>query len=128
MKSLNIVLAIPLGIRFGGIGCAFSTGFSMFVGNGLIMNWFYNKYVGIDILEFWREIGKITVVVAICCIAGYAGNLLFMTNSKFIYGLKIILYTIFYCIILYRYSFNIAEKRIIAKVKQRIISEINDNE
>ena len=125
---LNIVLAIPLGIRFGGIGCAFSTGFSMFVGNGLIMNWFYNKYVGIDILEFWREIGKITVVVAICCIAGYAGNLLFMTNSKFIYGLKIILYTIFYCIILYRYSFNIAEKRIIAKVKQRIISEINDNE
>lgn len=63
---LNLFLAIPLAIRFGGIGCAFATGLSMFLGNGVVMNWFYKKYIGLDIPGFWRQIGRITVPVLIC--------------------------------------------------------------
>ncbi|UEA73388.1 polysaccharide biosynthesis C-terminal domain-containing protein [Acidaminococcus fermentans DSM 20731] len=63
---LNLFLAIPLAIRFGGIGCAFATGLSMFLGNGVVMNWFYKKHIGLDIPGFWRQIGRITVPVLIC--------------------------------------------------------------
>lgn len=55
---LNLILAIPLGMKYGGIGCAFSTGFSMFIGNGLVMNWYYSSVTGLQIKEFWKQIIK----------------------------------------------------------------------
>lgn len=60
---LNLLLAIPLGIKYGGIGCAVATGLSMLVGNGFIMNWYYAKGIHLAIREFWKQIGKISVVV-----------------------------------------------------------------
>ena len=41
MGLFNLFLAIPLAKLYAGIGCAFATGLSMFLGNGLIMNWYY---------------------------------------------------------------------------------------
>jgi uncharacterized membrane protein len=33
---INVALAIPLGLKYGGIGCAIATGLSMIIGNGFI--------------------------------------------------------------------------------------------
>lgn len=49
---LNLILAIPLGIKYGGIGCAVATGISMIVGNGFIMNWYYAKEIHLAIASF----------------------------------------------------------------------------
>lgn len=56
---LNLALAIPLGSYFGGIGCAIATGISMLIGNGFIMNWFYARFIHLDIQDFWKQIGKL---------------------------------------------------------------------
>lgn len=60
MAALNIVISIPLCIRWGAIGSAAGTFFSLFIGNGLIMNVYYAKYLNIDIRSFWFEILKLT--------------------------------------------------------------------
>ena len=49
LAILNLILAIPLGMKYGGIGCAFATGFSMFIGNGLVMNWYYSSVTGLQL-------------------------------------------------------------------------------
>lgn len=107
---LNICLAIPLAIKFGGIGCAIATGTSMFLGNGLCMNWYYAKHVGIDIKSFWLQIWDITRVVIFCTIIGYGGNMLFESQSKWIFIMKIIIYMSFYIFCIYRGAMNTKER------------------
>lgn len=60
---LNVVLSIPMAIRFGGFGAACATGFATCCGQIVTMNWFYYKKIGLDIPGYWREIGKITVCI-----------------------------------------------------------------
>lgn len=108
---LNICLAIPLGIKFGGIGCAVATGISMFLGNGIGMNWYYAKYVGLDIKEFWKQIGKISIVVVFCALIGYAGNYLSVSQNKLLLFIKIVVYSMIYIIIIYWKAMDENEKR-----------------
>lgn len=53
---LNVLISIPLCIWFSEIGVAIGTAIPVFIGNGLLMNWYYNKYIGLDIPRFWRRI------------------------------------------------------------------------
>ena len=120
---LNLFLAIPLAIRFGGIGCAFATGLSMFLGNGVVMNWFYKKYIGLDIPGFWRQIGRITIPVLFCLGIGAAVNGWIPGNGKVLFVGKVLAYTGFYGIVVYRLAMNEEEKDkirgIVGKVKMR---------
>ncbi|MCH5324918.1 MAG: oligosaccharide flippase family protein [Eubacterium sp.] len=59
VSVVNILLSIPLCMAFGEIGVAIGTAIPVFVGNGLLMNWYYNKYIGLDIPRFWRRIGAL---------------------------------------------------------------------
>jgi len=52
----NICLSIPLCQKYGAIGSAIGTAISLILGNGLIMNWYYDKKIGLDICYFWKEI------------------------------------------------------------------------
>lgn len=54
----NVVLSIPLSIQYGGVGAAIGTAISMFLGNGVLMNWYYHAKVGLNISYFWKEILK----------------------------------------------------------------------
>lgn len=54
----NVCLSIPLAKIYGGIGAAMGTAISLLIGNGLIMNWYYHKKVGLDMKYFWSQILK----------------------------------------------------------------------
>lgn len=107
---LNLFLAIPLAIRFGGIGCAFGTGLSMFLGNGVVMNWFYKKYIGLDIVGFWRQIGRITISVLLCLGIGFVANNWISGTGKMLFVGKVLGYTVLYGIVIYKFAMNEEEK------------------
>ncbi len=52
----NVALSIPLAQRFGGVGAALGTAAALLLGNGLIMNWYYSRRVGLDMAYFWKGI------------------------------------------------------------------------
>ncbi len=54
----NICASIPLCVKFGEIGCAIGTYLSLVIGNIIIMNIYYHRRVGVDIIYFWKEISK----------------------------------------------------------------------
>lgn len=120
---LNLFLAIPLAIRFGGIGCAFATGFSMFLGNGVVMNWFYKKYIGLDIPGFWRQIGWITIPVLLCLGLGAAFNEWISGTGKMLFVGKVLGYMVLYGVVIYKLAMNKEEKEkiqgIVVKVRKR---------
>lgn len=120
---LNLCLAIPLGIYYGGIGCAIATAIAMVLGNGLAMNWFYAKQIHLDIRRFWKEMLHISITVGICLVIGYMGNLIFTSGSLIIFLSKIIVYTIFYMAGVYYFSMSNDEKSKVMNSFKRIYNK-----
>ena len=96
MGIFNLCLAIPLGLKYGGIGCAFATGLSMFIGNGLIMNWYYLKIMGLNIALFWKNIVKISIGVVIFTIIAYGVNTITFNQNNLVFVIKLVVYALIY--------------------------------
>ena len=116
MGIFNLCLAIPLGLKYGGIGCAFATGLSMFIGNGLIMNWYYLKIMELDIILFWQNILRISIGVVIITVITYSLNLIIFNESVIIFIAKLLAYGFIYVIIMYKFFMNTEEKNKIRKI------------
>lgn len=119
MGVLNLMLAIPLGMKFGGIGCAFSTGLCMFIGNGLVMNWYYAKTVGLAISEFWKQIGKITLAGLVCLAFGQWLNSQLADGSMMRFIGSIGIYVGVYLLVMWYGALNGNEKALIQKALRR---------
>lgn len=117
---LNLVLAIPLGIKYGGIGCAVATGFSMLMGNGVVMNYFYKKYIGLDILRFWEQIGRISLSVGLCLVMGYGVDYVIPGSGKLLFLLKILGYTVLYGVMVYFTAMSSEEKEKVRGIGRRL--------
>ena len=71
MALFNVAVSIPLGRRWGGVGCAFGTGLSLLLSNGLIMNWYYARRMHLGIARFWRELLSVLPAVFLACLLGW---------------------------------------------------------
>ena len=120
ISVINIVISIPLAKMYGGIGAALGTGMSLLIGNGLIINIYYYKKVGIDVMKFWKEIMKISIpfsiplvlIIVIMNITKLTGIIGIVTYAG--------IYTIIYCTVAYILSMNKYEKDIINKVLTKL--------
>lgn len=118
---LNLLLAIPLGIKYGGIGCAMATGISMIVGNGFILNWYYAKEIHLAIASFWSQIGRISLVTGVCLVIGYAANVYLWTQGGVgPFVLKAAMYSILYMVMIYAFAMNQMEREKIQAVLRKL--------
>ena len=59
LAIVNIATTILLVACMGIVGAALSTGVALFVGNGLIVNWYLARRIHIDVRGFWCEVGQL---------------------------------------------------------------------
>lgn len=118
-SMLYIVIALcSLGLSiyfaqiYGGYGCAFVTGMALLIGQGLIMNIYYQKKQRINIKGFWWEILKMSIVPAVFIVVGlYALNHFEPSNMTVLDFTKyLILYTVLYIPLFLIFSINKEEK------------------
>lgn len=109
----NVIVSIPLAIKYGVIGVTIGTLISVLLGNGLIMNIFYHKVLKINMIIFWKEIFKTWKGFLIpLLLGGYIMK--FVTfKSIGIFLLNIISYTVVYCVSIIFFSCNKGEKKLI---------------
>lgn len=124
MGLFNLFLAIPLAKLYAGIGCAFATGLSMFLGNGLIMNWYYLKVTKLDIFRFWKEIGKISICVVCLTLLGYVLYNYYNVNNVVEFIIGIVTYTVIYSFVVYKLCMNLREREKVQKIFQKIVNVI----
>lgn len=118
---LNLGLAIPLGIKYGGVGCAVATGISMIVGNGFIMNWYYAKEIHLAISTFWRQIGKISIVTLVCLMIGYIANeFIWPHGGMAVFIIKASGYTLLYLVMIYAFAMSHPEKEKIQAILKKV--------
>ena len=110
----SLILSIILAKPFGAYGCAFATAFALLLGQVIIMNVYYQRGQHLDIVRFWKEIGKMSIVPIIFIIVG-----LFITNSSLFTSVSIVkfvgtglLFTIAYCTAFWLFSMCKEEKNL----------------
>ena len=129
MAVINVLMSIPLARVFGIVGAALGTCISLVVMNIIVMNFYYEKRIGLDILSFWKNILQLFASASPALILGFI--LQFITKQMSFYGYitLIIFYSIVYSGLMYKFGMNHNERmyiqNIIAKIK-RILSFPNN--
>ncbi|GAB2537981.1 oligosaccharide flippase family protein [Gracilibacillus alcaliphilus] len=121
---LNIVLSIPLAIKFGEIGVAFATTISLALGNILAMNLFYHYKVGIDMLLFWKNTLKIIPSIIILMFVWEIWQWLVPFDSIYIYLIEISIFSIMYFVTSWRFIMNSYEKQMVKSVIGKLLKPI----
>lgn len=120
---LNIGSTIIM-MRYMGIkGAALSTGISMLLTSGFILNGYYIK-LGLDIKGFWENIVIILVKLSPLIIMTYFINKLWLENvfgSMWWLAARIVLYSICYLLLVFFVAMNKNEKEIARKFIRRLI-------
>lgn len=124
---LNIFTTIYMAQFWGSLGAAASTGITMLITSGLILNLYYYKIIRLDIILFWKNIimilGKIIPIV----ILSYAINKIIMTPVNiYILIFKILLYCMTYTAVLYFVAMNEYEKEMMNSIVTRLLSGIKN--
>lgn len=119
MALLNIVISIFLAQIWQEIGAAFGTTISIVVANVFVMNWYYHKKLGIDMIYFWKEIVKFIPAFVIPTVVGFLLNIKPCENFLgFI--VRVIIYTGAYCLSFYFLGMNDFERGQINKVLRKL--------
>lgn len=56
LSLINLIASFAVMPRWGVVGVALTSGVCMFIGNGLVMNWYYATKVGLDVKLFWSQV------------------------------------------------------------------------
>lgn len=119
MAFINIIVSIPLGIRFGSVGTAFGTGLSLVVANGIIMNIYYSRVIGIDILSFWKSISGIMKGLVIPVLFGVIIMNYIVIDSVMKFCLWISAYIVIYAVSVIFLGANKEEKNMLLKIMKK---------
>jgi O-antigen/teichoic acid export membrane protein len=68
---INIGLTIWLAQSIGIVGAAVASGIAMLASSGFILNWYYQKRVGLDMVGWWTSVVRETVPLLILCVVAW---------------------------------------------------------
>lgn len=108
----------------GIIGAALMTGIALIIGQGFVMNWYYWKKTGLDMMRFWKSVGKIYVLPTImCCITLVVSHFINFYNI-FALLVGIIFYTVLYVVLNWLFIMNDYEKNIFIQPLTKIFTKL----
>lgn len=115
IACFNILISLLLVGNYGGLGVAIGTGLSYLIGNGIIMNFYYNYKIKLNILLFWKNIIQIFIPVMYSLTIGFIVINVWKDNDMFSIILKIIIFSIIYIITMWFLAFNTYEKKMLGQ-------------
>jgi O-antigen/teichoic acid export membrane protein len=118
---LNIGISIPLTMRYQGIGAAIGTAVALIIGNGIIMNIYYHRNVGLNILKFWKEILKIFPALIVPIVFGILYSYFVDIYHIGYFILGIIVFSLIYLFSMWFIGMNSYEKELIRKPIRKIL-------
>ena len=117
----NVVLSVPLCKYYGALGATVGTALSLVLGNGIIMNIYYHKRIGIDIIDFWKKILSFFPSFIIPTVYGIVANRFFVINNIFDFFIQISIMVILYSLSVFLFGMNKFEKNIVLAPVKKIL-------
>lgn len=124
---LNVVSTYFVVPYLGGIGAALCSCIAYLVGQGVIMNIYYYRVTKINIPLFWKNIRRMSIVPGSMLLLGIIMNKKIILNRWSLFLISVVIYSLIYCIIMYKFVLNHYEKDIVRKpllvIKRRFIHQ-----
>lgn len=121
ISMASLVAQVFLSRSYGGIGCAIAVAVALILGQNIIMNVYYQTRQRIDIVRFWLEILKMTIVPAVLTVAAYYALQQFALDSVLELCLGIFLYLLVYLPLFFALSMNAYERDLILQPVKRLL-------
>ena len=115
----NFIISIPLARKFGPIGSAMGTALTVTIGNGIIMNIYYHKKIGIDIKYYFKEILSVMRGMIPSILLAYMFFKIEILNI-YLFAIYVLLFTVSYLITIWIFSMNNFEKSLFLKPIKKI--------
>ncbi len=117
----NVVLTVLLIDYTGIIGASIITMLGLFLGHGIIINWYYNYKIGLGIFRFFKELFKgifpISIIVGIITYIGFES---IKINSWLIFIVCGILFSLIYSVSMWFLGINQYEKNLVLKPLKKL--------
>lgn len=120
----NVCLSVPLIKLYGGIGAAVGTAISLLIGNGLIMNIYYHKKIGLDMKYFWSEMLRFIPSLLLPAIVGVLIVSYVDLNHIISFSISGIVYVVVFCISMWSLGMNQYEKNLVGKPISKLMKKI----
>lgn len=110
--GLNIILTIPLSMKYGPLGAAIGTGFtySLYI---IFMNFYYIRVSKINLITFWKQIIKIVFIYSLITIPFIILGQYINLYNKLLFALVGVSFVCIFALVSYLFVFNFDEKNII---------------
>ena len=118
----SLGLQIPLSKYYGGVGCAIGIAAGLTVAQIIVMNIYYRVKQQINIVRFWIEIIKMSIIPALMTIVTYYILQNFTIDSIPELCIGILLYLIAYLPLFFALSMNAYERDLILKPIKKLLN------
>lgn len=120
----NLLITLPLASRYQATGAAVGTALSFIIGNGFLMNWYYHKKVGLDIILFWKEIFSFgPSLIAPALIGIIVLNMVDLYNLVY-FGIFGVLYVVVFGLSVWKFGMNNYERDLIGNPAMNLLRKI----
>lgn len=121
ISLVSLGAQIPLSKYYGGIGCACAIAGALVLGQIIVMNVYYKVKQKIDIVGFWIEIIKMSIVPAILTMLTYYVLLQYALDTVVKLVAGIVLYLVVYLPLFFKLSMNAYERDLILKPIKKVL-------
>lgn len=125
---LNVALSIPLAKSFGGVGSAIGTSISLILGQIIILNIYYHKVIHINMIEFWKNILKMSIPVLLAFGFCFIINCFIPAKGIIMIAIEGIIYVAIYAGLMWIMGMNSYEKNLITKPINKILAKIKNKD
>ncbi len=121
---LNVIGTWVLLHIWGVVGAALMTGIAVLIGNGIVLNWYYWKKIGLDIPRFWKEIGQVFILPFFMTVVFMTAGFIINWDNIWALAIGIIIYGIIFTILSGLLVMNDYEKELFLSPLKNIIFKI----
>lgn len=119
---VNLVATVIVLPHFGIIGAAACTGIAFILGNGIIMNIYYYRVIGLDIPGFWKNILKMAIVpIAAAAVFSFLISRFSLIENIIQFLTAVVLYIIVFGLLSWFITMNRYEKELLLGLLKPIL-------
>lgn len=122
----SLCISVPLAKLYGGIGCAVGTALALIVGQIFVMNIYYHRIIHIDILKFWKEIGKMSLTPLVIGLLFYCLFRVYEINTVWMFVVSLLVFLLVYIPLFWFSGMNSYEKELFIFPVRRIANRFQN--
>jgi O-antigen/teichoic acid export membrane protein len=120
LAAANVVFSIFLIRWFGCVGAAVGTAIALLLGNGLFMNWYYHKKIGLNMLAFWKAMASFILPLLVVCLFGSVYVYFVHVSGWVMFLISAAVFTVVYCVAMWLLGMNAYEKQLVRKMLRKL--------